>query len=125
MMVSRASDHDLPIAKQIMDSYSPFRCGTLYADKAYIDEDWEIVLNRDFSVRIITPRKQKKNDFLCGGDAFSSFVSALRQQIECFFNWLNSRTNIQSASKVRSSAGLLVHIFGRIAAAFFARYLYS
>ena len=21
-----------------MDSYSPFRCGTLYADKAYIDE---------------------------------------------------------------------------------------
>ena len=60
MMVSRASDHDLPIARQIMDAYCPFRCGTLYADKAYIDEDWEIVLDRDYSVRIFTPRKQKK-----------------------------------------------------------------
>ena len=108
-----------------MNNCRPFRYGTLYADKAYIDENWEIALNRDFSVRIITPRKQKKDDFLRGGDVFSSFVSALRQQIECFFNWLNTRTNIQSASKVRSSAGLLVHIFGRIAAAFFARYLYS
>ena len=125
MMVSHASDHDLPVARQIMDNCHPFHCGTLYADKAYIDKDWEITLNRDYSVRIITPRKQKKDDFLRGGDAFSSFVSALRQQIECFFNWLNSLTNIQSASKVRSSAGLLVHIFGRIAAAFFARYLYS
>ena len=124
-MVSCASDHDLPVARQIMEDYRPFRCGTLYADKAYIDEYWEIVLNRDFSVRIITPRKLKKNDFLRGGDAFSSFVSALRQQIESFFNWLNELTNIQSASKVRSSDGLLVHIFGRIAAAFFARYLYS
>ena len=125
IMVSRASDHDLPIARRIMQACCPFRCGTLYADKAYIDEDWEIVLNRDYSVRIITPRKQRKNDFLRGGDAFSSFVSALRQQIECFFNWLNAHTNIQSASRVRSSSGLLVHIFGRIAAAFFARYLYS
>ena len=125
MMVSRASDHDLPIARQIMDACCPFRCGTLYADKVYIDEDWAIVLNWDYSVRIFTPRKQKKNDFLRGGNACSSFVSVLRQQIECFFNWLNAHTNIQSASKVRSSAGLLVHIFGRIAAAFFARYLYS
>ena len=57
---------------------------TLYADKAYIDEDWKLTLNRDYSVRIITPRKHKKNDFLRGGDAFSLFVSALRQQIECF-----------------------------------------
>ena len=125
MMVSRASEHDLPVAKRIMEDYCPFRCGTLYADKAYIDEDWEIALRRDYSVRIITPRKQKRNDFLRGPDAFSSFVCTLRQQIESFFNWLNSLTNIQSASKVRSSAGLLVHIFGRIAAAFFACYLYS
>ena len=125
MMVSRASDHDLPVAKQIMDDCCPFRCGILYADKAYIDEPWEIALNRDYSVKIITPRKHKKNDFLRGGDAFSSLISALRQQIECFFNWLNAQTNIQSASKVRFSAGLLVHIFGRIAAAFFICYLYS
>ena len=43
-------------------------------------------------------------------------VSFVRQPIESFFNWLNEKTQIQKASKVRSSKGLLVHIFGRIAA---------
>jgi len=34
------------------------------------------------------------------------------------FNWLIQKTDIQRASKVRSSKGLIVHVFGRIAAAF-------
>ena len=54
---------------------------------------------------------------LVSGDAFSSFVSSIRQPIECFFNWLNRLTNIQSASLIRSLSGLLLHVFGRIAAA--------
>ena len=41
-------------------------------------------------------------------------VSSVRQPIESFFNWLNEKTQIQKASKVRSSKGLLVHILGRI-----------
>ena len=54
---------------------------------------------------------------MISGDTFSSFVSSIRQPIECFFNWLNRLTDIQSASMVRSLSGLLFHIFGRIAAA--------
>lgn len=125
MMLSCASEHDLSAAKQIMDACRPFYCGTLFADKAYMDEAWALTLEKEFSVKIVTPRKRKKNDVLQSRDTFSSSVSAFRQQIEGFFSWLNARTNIQSASKVRSTSGLLVHIFGRIAAAFFARYLYS
>ena len=122
VMISRASEHDLPIARKMMDACSPFFGGVLFADKAYIDEDWKKHLDEAYEVNLLTPRKQKKDDYLRGGDAYSSLVSAFRQQIECFFNWLNSTTNIQTASKVRSTAGLLVHIFGRLAAAFFSRF---
>lgn len=40
-----------------------------------------------------------------------------RQPIESFFNWVESKTGIQIASKVRSLNGLLVHVFGKLAAA--------
>ena len=53
-------------------------------------------------------------------DLFSKVVSTVRQPIESLFNWLIEKTDIQRASKVRSTKGLLVHIFGRIAAAFIA-----
>ncbi|MCS3632566.1 hypothetical protein GGP55_003184 [Salinibacter ruber] len=40
-----------------------------------------------------------------------------RQPIESLFNWINEKTGIQRASKVRSYQGLLVYAFGRLAAA--------
>jgi hypothetical protein len=51
-------------------------------------------------------------------DLFSTAVSTVRQPIESLFNWLIEKTDIQRASKVRSTKGLLVYIFGRLAAAF-------
>jgi hypothetical protein len=33
----------------------------------------------------------------------------IRQPIESLFNWIIDKTDIQNASKVRSSKGLLVH----------------
>jgi hypothetical protein len=49
----------------------------------------------------------------------SNAISSIRQPIESFFNWLEQKTSIQMASKVRSLAGLMVHVFGRIAAALY------
>ncbi len=66
---------------------------------------------------LITPQKKHKGDTLVSGNTFSTFVSSVRQPIECFFHWLNRLTNIQSASLARSFSGLLLHIFGRLAAA--------
>ncbi|HQG78490.1 MAG TPA: transposase [Bacteroidales bacterium] len=50
-------------------------------------------------------------------DLYSRAVSRVRQPIESLFNWLKDKTDVQRASKVRSTKGLLVHVFGKIAAA--------
>lgn len=50
-------------------------------------------------------------------DLYSQTVSKVRQPIESFFNWLNEKTEIQRASKVRATKGLLVHTFGKLAIA--------
>ncbi|HYE36499.1 hypothetical protein [Methylocaldum sp.] len=48
---------------------------------------------------------------------FSTAVSRIHQPIEELFHWLQEKTGIEAASKVRSYRGLLVHVFGRPAAA--------
>ena len=49
---------------------------------------------------VITQREK------AGRELFSTAVSKVRQPIEAFFNWLNEKTNIQRAMKVRSTSGL-------------------
>ena len=51
-------------------------------------------------------------------DLFNKAVSKIRQPIEVLFNWLIEKTDFQRASKVRSTKGLLIHVFGKISAAF-------
>jgi hypothetical protein len=51
-------------------------------------------------------------------DLFSTAVSSVRQPIEAMFAWLIEKTDIQRASKIRSTKGLIVHAFGRLSAAF-------
>lgn len=117
LMASGAAQHDLPAAKHILEDHLSLRFGRLYADKAYIDAVWAASLEKDDALTLLTPRKKARGDILLSGDTFSSFVSSVRQPIECFFNWLDRLTNIQSASVVRSLSGLLLHVFARIAAA--------
>lgn len=87
----------------------------LYADKAYE------YLTRDASLpfTILTPiKKEKGQHHLDAADKlFSRAVSRVRQPVESLFNWIQEKTGIESASKVRSYQGLLVHVFGRLAAA--------
>ncbi len=82
-----------------------------------MDADWAQSLKQSHALELLTPRKRQKGDVLISGDSFSTFASAVRQPIECFFNWLNRLTDIQTASLVRSLSGLLLHVFGPIAAA--------
>ena len=117
LMASGAAQHDLPAAKQIIEDFAALKPGKLLADKAYIDAEWAQSLKQNHALLLLTPRKKKKDDVLCSADTFSTFVSSLRQPVECFFNWLNRLTDIQTASLVRSLSGLLCHLFGRIAAA--------
>ena len=125
LMASGAAVHDLPAAKQIMEDHLFLRPGKLYADKAYADSSWAESLKKNHALDLLTPRKKHKGDTLISGDTFSTFVSSIRQPIECFFNWLNRLTNIQSASTVRSLSGLLLHVFGRISAALWSLFFNS
>lgn len=117
LMVSGSTIHDLTAAKQIIEDGLSLNPGSLFADKAYVDAAWADSLMQNHAIRIFTPRKKHKGDPIISGDTVSTFVSSIRQPIECFFNWLNRFTNIQSASMVRSLSGLLLHLFGRLAAA--------
>lgn len=112
-----ASDHDLNAFRQI----SPYleNC-KLFADMAYIDE-LEKQLLKEQNTDIHTPVKKKKGqEFLELFDQlFSTGVSRVRQPIESLFNWIQEKTNVQMASKVRSYNGLMVHVFGRLTAAMF------
>lgn len=88
-----------------------------FADKAY--EYLTRVASPPF--KVVTPvRKAPGQAHLDSADRlYSAAVSRVRQPIEALFAWVQEHTGIEIASKVRSSRGLLVHVFGRLAAALF------
>jgi hypothetical protein len=114
--LSGAQAHDLKVYEQLLPA---LEAGALFADKAYQKENKAIC--REHAVLLHTPVKKKKGQtYLDAADKLlSTAISRIRQPIESFFNWLEQTTHIQIASKVRSYNGLMVHVFGRIAAAFF------
>ena len=114
MTLTPASAHDLTVAKQTLlnDVYNI----DVFADKAYKNVEWEQKLKEENNVAIITPVKlkkgQKKLAFWDG--IYPAAVSSVRQPVESFFNWLQEKTHIETASKVRSTKGLLSFVYARI-----------
>jgi hypothetical protein len=105
-----------------LKAYEPLTCElrgcNVFADKAYQTQGKPIL--EENGVRLHTPVKKKKGEkYLDAADQLlSTAISRIRQPIEALFSWLEAKTKIQMASKVRSYAGLMVHVFGRITAAF-------
>lgn len=94
---------------------------TVLGDKIYSDFSF---FNESNPVKMLTPHKEIKGEpevikqrEKAARDLFSQVVSKVRQPIESFFNWLNEKTEIQRASKVRATKGLLIHTFGKLAIA--------
>ena len=69
--------------------------------------------------------KEGQNHLTQAEKRFSQRVSRIRQHIEGLFRWRDRKTNLSVASQVRSYNGLLVHVFGRVAAACFLLAFYS
>ena len=121
LQLGAASEHDLEAQRTILERISD---RVVFGDKAFSDEKLkELFANSDGA--LLTPVKYKKGQPLAdkqrhkaADNLYSTAVSRIRQPIESFFNWLIEHTDIQRAAKVRSTKGLIVHIFGRIAAAF-------
>lgn len=123
LLLSPASEHDLSAQRVLLEQLVN---RTIVGDKAFQDSKLDRAVGKNGSV-VLTPvayqdiiAKTLRPRTQAADDLYSAAVSSLRQPIESFFNWLIEKTDIQRASKVRSSNGLLVHVFGKIAAAFSA-----
>jgi len=120
--LSRASQHDLSALRELNPALGA--C-VLFGDKAYADEETKTVF-RARGTYLLTPYKRKRNEPQTAAPAlWSRFVSSFRQPLESLFGWLIQRTNIQNASKVRSTKGLLVHCYGKLAVACLLLTFYS
>jgi hypothetical protein len=122
IVITPASENDLNVFRQ---DWAGITDRTFFGDKIYHDGDFFKDPAINGNSYMLTPVKGVKNQpevikqrDKAADDLFSKAVSTIRQPIESLFNWLIEHTDIQRASKVRSTKGLLVHIFGKIAAAF-------
>lgn len=122
IQITPASVNDLTVFKQAW-SMKENRC--FFGDKIYQNKEFFSDFEKEKNSVMLTPVKAVKgecqeirNRDKASNDLYSTAVSRVRQPIESFFNWLIQKTDIQRASKVRSTKGLLVHLFGKIASAF-------
>jgi len=106
--LASASMHDLEIAKDTLPS-SEYENIDLYADLAYKDQQFQLDLFEEKAINLITPIKKEKGqaELFLFQRANNSIHSSKRQTIDTLFAWINDRTGIQNASKVRSADGLL------------------
>lgn len=123
-----ASTHDLTAVRPILHKLAG---KALFGDKIYADQSLNEYLQQQ-DTSIYTPVKRIKGESelerkrkKAADDLFSKAVSTVRQSIESLFNWFIEKTNMQNGSKIRSEAGLLVHTFGKLAAACFLMYINS
>lgn len=122
LFLSPASQHDLAALREFDPQLSS--CG-VFGDKAYADADTKAVM-QERGIYLVTPYKRKRNEpETAVPTLFNRLVSSVRQPIESLFGWLIQRTDLQNASGVRSTQGLLVHCYGKLAVACLLLTFYS
>lgn len=109
--------HDLTALREIKEELPGSI--NLFADKAYADTSFKLELKAR-AIKLLTPfKKPKKESLTAEKKLFNTTVSSFRQPIESFFKWLIDKTDIQRASQVRSTDGLLIHCLGKLTFALF------
>lgn len=117
-----ADQHDLTVMEPVLEECQAMR---LFLDKAYCKKELQKLLE-EHDNQYYTPIKKVKGtpEVLQQHDEaknkqVQTNVAKHRQPIESFFNWLHQKTGIQTASKVRSSRGLKLHVYGKFLAGLF------
>ena len=82
----------------------------IFADKIYRSSDYWEQERRDKANELFAPVKsikgasvEEKQRSKAADDLYSQAVSSARGPIEALFSWLNKKTDIQRASKFRST----------------------
>ena len=122
LALTRASQHDLAALRELNPALGGYG---LFADKAYADTETKAVLAAR-GTHLLTPYKQRRNDPEANVPTLlNRFVSSIRQPLESLFGWMIQRTDLQNASRVRSTNGLLAHCYGKLAVACLLLTFYS
>ena len=120
--LTRASQHDLAALRELNPRLGA--CA-LFADKAYADANTKAMLQKS-GTYLLTPYKRRRNEPETNVPTlYNRFVSSVRQPLESLFGWLIQTTNLQNASRVRSTNGLLAHCYGKLAVACLLLTFYS
>jgi hypothetical protein len=116
-----ASHHD---SKAFIQQQPELPSTELFGDLAYPTP--EIILHlKEQQTRLIAPQKKPKGKELTSAENYyNRLVRSIRQPIESLFNWIEEKTGIQRASKVRSTDALMIHCWGKLAVAFFLLVFY-
>lgn len=114
ILITEASEHDLNAGKIILKNSEDIE---VFADKAYIDNDWGYDLQLRYVILNIPFKERSKNQIPLddGEDAWNAMISSRRQPIETLFSQISRITGIQKANFVRSKQGLLSFIWARFA----------
>lgn len=116
-----ASHHD---SKAFLEQSPNLPDTTLFGDLAYPTPAIKSQVKEQNS-RLIAPQKKPKGKELTESEKYyNRLVRSLRQPIESLFNWIQEKTQIQRASKVRSTDALLTHCWGKLAVAYFLLVFY-
>jgi hypothetical protein len=116
-----ASHHD---SKAFIEQQPELPTTELFGDLAYPTP--EIISHlKEQQTRLIAPQKKPKGKELTNDEKYyNRLVRSIRQPVESLFNWIQEKTQIQRASKVRSTDALMVHCWGKLAVALFLLVFY-
>lgn len=128
LILTPASESDLNVLR---DNWSELPGRVFFADKAYRDRTMQQAM-AEYDTELLSPVKYPrgvpeviKQMSKAADDLFSRAVSSVRQPVEALFAWVLEKTDIQRASKVRSTNGLIVHIFSKLAAVFLRKLVFN
>jgi hypothetical protein len=121
--LSKASQHDLATLREVSPSL-PAGCG-LFADKAYFHQGTQRDCKEQGWFLVAAYKRHRHEPETSVPTLYNRFVSAIRQPLESLFGWMIQKTDLQNASRVRSTQGLKVHCYGKLAVACLLLTLYS
>jgi IS5 family transposase len=121
--LSKASQHDLSALRELSPQM-PVNSG-LFADKAYFHAATAAQFKAQGSFLVASYKRHRNQPQTNVPTLYNRFVSAIRQPLESLFGWMIQKTELQNASRVRSSQGLKVHCYGKLAVACLLLTFYS
>ena len=121
--LSKASQNDLATLQELSPRLP--QGAALFADKAYFHRETEKYFKEQGWFLLASYKRYRFESEASVPTYYNRFVSAIRQPLESLFNWIIQKTDLQNASRVRSSQGLKVHCYGKLAVACLLLTFYS